>query len=217
MYNTFNIYIRIYLHNNYYQEFAEDFTMILSVDSKLTEGNSIAPTSYPILPKGYVIETISEMSLPSIDQDEIRSEKTPIPNIGKELSDKDYKAKTRDEMIKNKSILQANTMNGIANDDADTKNNSYDAIDGLPPAAEGISKNKGPNKILQNVLGMFDFEERYVKRPHDNVILAVAMISAHHELNQKEKEIATIWLETWDDCSRDFKFLKKKGCGLAGL
>lgn len=196
--------------------------MILSVDSKLTEGNSVVPISYPLLPKGYVIETISEMSLPSIDQDEIRSEKTPKPNIGKELSEKEYKAKSRDDMIKNKSILHNNAMNG--NDDNDSKKTS-DAIDGIQPTTgaaatttnDGMKKNKGPNKILQNVLGLFDFEERYVKRPHDNVILAVAMISAHHELDQKEKEIAAIWLDTWDDCSRDFKLLRKKGCGLAGL
>lgn len=199
--------------------------MILSVDSKLTEGNSAAPISYPLLPKGHIIETISEMSLPSIDQDEIRSEKTPKPNIGIELSEKEYKVKSRDEMIKNKTILQNNVMN--SNDDNDSKKTS-DAIDGIQPATgaaapnttttnDGMKKNKGPNKILQNVLGLFDFEERYVKRPHDNVVLAVAMISAHHELDQKEKEMATIWLDTWDDCSRDFKFLRKKGYGLAGL
>ncbi len=76
---------------------------------------------------------------------------------------------------------------------------------------------KAANQMLVNALGLFEFEARYVARPVENIILAVAMISAHHELESREKQMAHRWLDTWDDGSRHYKLIKKKGMDLAGL
>jgi hypothetical protein len=76
---------------------------------------------------------------------------------------------------------------------------------------------KAANQLLVNSLGLFEFEARYVKRPVDDIVIGVAMIAMHTELESREKMTALKWLDVWDDGSRDYKNLKKKGFDLSGL
>jgi hypothetical protein len=68
-----------------------------------------------------------------------------------------------------------------------------------------------------NELGLFEFEARYVNRPHDDIVVAVAMVSSHCELEKREQQVAISWLDIWDDGSFEYKMLKKKGLDLSGL
>lgn len=91
-----------------------------------------------------------------------------------------------------------------------------DAIDENPIVPSNQIR-KAANQLLVNTLGMFEFEQRYVQRPADDVVMAVAMVSAHTELESRERAMAQRWLDTWDDNSRDYKTLKRKGTDLAGM
>ena len=107
-------------------------------------------------------------------------------------------------------------MSGAENAGDTSKVGTDDAMDENVQVPSNQIK-KAANQMLVNALGLFEFEARYVTRPVENIILAVAMISSHHELESREKQMAHRWLDTWDDGSRNYKLLKKKGMDLAGL
>ena len=67
------------------------------------------------------------------------------------------------------------------------------------------------------MVGLFEFEARYVRRPDDDVVIAVAIISSHIDLDKREQQVANSWLDIWDDGSFEYKMLKKKGLDLTGL
>lgn len=73
------------------------------------------------------------------------------------------------------------------------------------------------NVELRDEIGLFEFEARYVRRPDDDIVIAVAMISSHCDLEARELQMALAWLDIWDDGSFEFKMLKKKGLDLSGM
>lgn len=56
-----------------------------------------------------------------------------------------------------------------------------------------------------------------MKRPADDIVIAVAMVSSHSDLDGREQQVATAWLDIWDDATFEFKMLKKKGLDLSGM
>ena len=73
------------------------------------------------------------------------------------------------------------------------------------------------NQEVMNELGLFEFEARYVSRPHDDIVVAVAIVSSHSELEKREQQVALSWLDIWDDGTFEYKMLKKKGLDLSGF
>lgn len=73
------------------------------------------------------------------------------------------------------------------------------------------------NKDLIDDIGIHAFESRYLVKPPDAVIIALAMMSSHIELSSREIEMAKRWLGLWDDNSLEFRLLKKKGIEMSGL
>eukprot|EP01036_Dinobryon_divergens_P025881 gene25881-34473_t len=90
-------------------------------------------------------------------------------------------------------------------------------------AADDKNKNKNSsnnrviNQEVMNELGLFEFEARYVSRPHDDIVVAVAIVSSHSELEKREQQVALSWLDIWDDGTFEYKMLKKKGLDLSGF
>lgn len=162
---------------------------------------------------GMQFETISEMSVPSIDQDGLYSEATPVVNMGvvtdsTPLPGADGNNNRRpSRRVSSTGAAAAQEGSQVGTDDARDEN--------VPVPSNQIKK--AANQLLINVMGLFEFESRYVHRPTENIVLAVAMISAHAELEAREKLLAAKWLDIWDDGSRSYKLLKKKGMDLAGL
>lgn len=67
------------------------------------------------------------------------------------------------------------------------------------------------NLELMKQIGQAEFELRYVRTPADSIIIAISMCAAHVECGRHEREIAEYWLEVWNDNSRDYKNLVRKG------
>ncbi len=62
-----------------------------------------------------------------------------------------------------------------------------------------------------------NWEYKYFSRPNDSVTLAMAMVAEHSDLQLRERTIAARWVETWDDCSLDFRYLKIKARSLTDM
>lgn len=164
---------------------------------------------------GFQFDAISEMSVPSVDVDGLRSEATPFVNIGvatAEVAEEDAFEERLPRRISRRDTA-AGSVDG--NGDA-SKVGTDDAMDENAQVPSNQIK-KAANQMLVNVLGLFEFEARYVTRPAESIVLGVAMISSHAEVENREKQMANRWLDVWDDGSRTFKLLKRKGMDLAGL
>lgn len=164
--------------------------------------------------EGTQFETISEMSVPSIDRDGLYSEATPVVNMGVVSDIVPVAADSNSTRRGSRRVSSAGEGRGT--EEATSQIGTDDARDENVPVPSNQIK-KAANQLLINVMGLFEFEARYVSRPADNILLAVAMISVHPELEAREKLLASKWLDIWDDGSRGYKLLKKKGMDLAGL
>jgi hypothetical protein len=183
----------------------DDYTM---VDQSL-EGKSVATMSSAV---GFVFETISEMSIPSIDRDGQLSEATPVVNVGVISAPSDaYSPEAGNDK-------RAKRLSVISTDEQQQRSQlgTGDALNENPKEMSNQIR-KAANQMLINSIGLHEFEARYVHRPPDATVLSVAMISAHPEIEAREKSMARRWLDVWDDGSRSYKLLKKKGVDLAGL
>lgn len=177
---------------------------------------------------GVVLETMSEMTVPSIDQDGLLSEATPVVSLGTappEGPEMSAEAKTekrrRRSSTADESGVEAADAAVAGNDGAalggrGSKVGTDDAVNDNPMVPSNQIR-KAANQLLVNALGLFEFEARYVQRPADDIVIAVAMVAAHIELESRERAMAQRWLDTWDDNSREFKALRRKGVDLAGL
>jgi hypothetical protein len=109
-----------------------------------------------------------------------------------------------------KKLLEANTDGGSSVNETD------DAV-----MKENIKKSnvqqRIPNDEIVKQIGLFEFEARYIRRPKDDVIIAVALVSSHTEIELREKQIAASWLDIWEDFSFEYKLLRKKGMDLSSL
>ena len=71
------------------------------------------------------------------------------------------------------------------------------------------------NAEVRYQLGEEIFLSRFIDRPAQDMIIAVSFIANHDELEMRERNMADMWLTTWDDCSRDFRMWKRKGMNMA--
>jgi hypothetical protein len=194
-----------------------------------------------------VIETISDMSVPSVDEDGEYSEATPEVNMGdfaldyaalEEVKSRDA-ALLEEERVKQAKRDLAASAAQVAGPNTSGRNivattpkkvgedeKSAD-VTGIavgnnnrvksPKKRQPAGTRRVPNKDVVKVVGQATYEARYVNRPSDIVVLAMALIESHHEISLRERQMATRWLDTWDDNSRDFKLLKKKGMDMCGI
>jgi hypothetical protein len=143
------------------------------------------------------------------------SEVTPVVNMGVALPEgtieapdpKAGKPRRRTSSVDDPAAVNAGTDSKVGTDDAMDEN----------PIVPSNQIKKAANQLLINALGLFEFEARYVQRPTDDIVIAVAMISMHTELDSRERSMAQRWLDTWDDNSREYKTLRRKGMDLAGM
>jgi hypothetical protein len=187
----------------------DDYTMV----DQSQEGKSVATMSSAV---GFVFETISEMSIPSIDRDGQHSEATPVVNVGVLSAPSDAyspEAAGNDKRAKRLSVISTDEQQ---QQQQGSQLGTGDALNENPKEMSNQIR-KAANQMLINSIGLHEFEARYVHRPPDATVLSVAMISAHPEIEAREKSMARRWLDVWDDGSRSYKLLKKKGVDLSGL
>lgn len=191
--------------------------MVLSVDPSTTAVENAASNKHDNKNNdkasltGFQFDAISEMSVPSVDVDGLRSEATPFVNIGVPGPPEESPGDRQRRISRRETTTGSDGAAGPS-----SKVGTEDAIDENAPVMSNQIK-KHANQMLVNALGLFEFEARYVTRPVESIVLAVAMISSHAELEMREKQMANRWLDVWDDGSRAYKLLKKKGMDLAGL
>lgn len=199
--------------------------MVLSVDPALVgtaggggEGRGAGTRSGGASLTGFQFDAISEMSVPSVDVDGLRSEATPVVNMGVAAVGAQDEEDALHDRFPPRRISRRDTAAGSSTDGNGeaSKVGTNDAMDENAQVPSNQIK-KAANQMLVNALGLFEFEARYVARPAESIVLGVAMISSHAELEVREKQMANRWLDVWDDGSRAFKLLKKKGMDLAGL
>lgn len=89
----------------------------------------------------------------------------------------------------------------------------------IPPPAvlKNIPKGYKFKNEIKYALGEELFKARFEDRPPQDVIIAVSFIAHHDELELRERNMAIMWLNTWDDCTRDFKMWKRKGMNMASM
>jgi hypothetical protein len=73
------------------------------------------------------------------------------------------------------------------------------------------------NAEIVQTIGESQFASRYVAMPSDAIIMALSMCAAHVEVATNQRDIARYWLEVWNDASRDYQMLLRKGRNLCGL
>lgn len=73
------------------------------------------------------------------------------------------------------------------------------------------------NTALKSSLGLNAFDERYTKAPADIIVTAVSMVATMCEINERERQLASRWLDVWEDGSRNFRLAKRKGRDLCGI
>jgi len=191
--------------------------MVLSVDPSATAVENAASNKHSNKNNdkasltGFQFDAISEMSVPSVDVDGLRSEATPFVNMGVPGPPEESPGDRQRRISRRETTTGSDGAAGPT-----SKVGTEDAIDENAPVMSNQIK-KHANQMLVNALGLFEFEARYVTRPVESIVLAVAMISSHAELEMREKQMANRWLDVWDDGSRAYKLLKKKGMDLAGL
>ena len=72
------------------------------------------------------------------------------------------------------------------------------------------------NRKLFNLLGHRDFTARYLRSPSDDVVVAMALVAGHKDMEKAERDTATVWLDLWDDSSLHFQYLRKRGLERSG-
>lgn len=198
----------------------EDYTMVLSVDPPSGDGpaerKKQPATSGDASLTGFQFDAISEMSIPSVDVDGIRSEATPVVNMGVAIAEGAGEHSLQEHAPRRISRRDTAAAGSVDGNGDTSKVGTDDAMDENAQVPSNQIK-KAANQMLVNVLGLFEFEARYVTRPAESIVLGVAMISSHAEVETREKQMANRWLDVWDDGSRAFKLLKRKGMDLAGL
>ena len=81
---------------------------------------------------------------------------------------------------------------------------------------EGKSKRVIVNRELFDLLGHSLFTTRYLLRPSDDVVVAVAVIAGHRDMEGPDQDTAARWLDLWDDSSLHFQYLRKRGLERSG-
>lgn len=191
-------------------------------DDDISDIQSIDPIT------GMVIEAVSTVTTPSIDYDNGFVEVTPRVDIGEEDTEEPDAAETRRRNAALKRYMKGDPPSNItgamqppedvevaADKEEGKENINVEGGEGgeLGAAGDAIEAAKETNLDVDNPA----FEARYKERPEDIVVLAMSMCVAHHDISPSFQELAGKLLGAWDDASRDYRLLRRKGESLAGL
>ena len=156
---------------------------------------------------GLDIDCVSTISMPSLDLDghNARVEENLDPNLG-DMKKKDYDDVFTYEPPEDGTVRSENITAGVVLDPEDNER-----------GARYREKAMRANSGLKEEIGEDLYELRYMMRPRDPVVLFCAMVSAHGDLQDREREMAGKWIGIWDDASSRYKRLTVVGKGLSGL
>ena len=73
------------------------------------------------------------------------------------------------------------------------------------------------NTEIKYHLGEELFKSRFASLPCDDIIIAWSFIANHDELQVRERDMAQLWLNVWDNNTRQYKMLKKKGFNMSTM
>jgi hypothetical protein len=71
------------------------------------------------------------------------------------------------------------------------------------------------NEEIMSRIGQSEYDLRYRRMPADCVIIALSMCAHHIEVKESLREEGSFWLEYFNDTSRDYYMMKRKGISLA--
>lgn len=66
-------------------------------------------------------------------------------------------------------------------------------------------------------LNITTFAWRYLQTPSQSTIQAMSFAANHSEVSSKLRSTAAYWLTMWDDNTKDFEAVVRKGKNLAGF
>ena len=77
----------------------------------------------------------------------------------------------------------------------------------------GLWKNSNlmVKKITFDTLGFNRFKDRYLLAPSDEIVVVMSLIANHGDVSMKHRELATLWLEFWDNETDHYRYLLKRG------
>jgi hypothetical protein len=224
----------------------EDPSMILSAShAATTENNSLAEKEDAS--SKLVIDAISEMSLPSIDADAQLSLVSISDNKFnpkyKKKKNKGAPGADEDEEVGaggggggreggEENADDPAAIYQIHQVDNESKR-SVNAVAVKPPKRDkqkdepfastkeiAAFTNRQRIKYNESILsriGLSEYDLRYRTMPVDPVVIALSMCSFHIEVTETLRTEAAFWLEHFNDNSRDFYVLKRKGMSLAAM
>ena len=156
---------------------------------------------------GMVIDAVSTVTQPSVDLDGLNRElAAPEVNLGD--PDEVYDPWTAGPVTREEEPNNITVSVCLDPEAKEREEIAKKIAQGIP----GFTNTK-----LQRAMGERAFNRRYRGRPKDIVIIALALISRHCDLAQRDRELADKWLAIFDDCSASFRFLVRRGEGLNGL
>lgn len=161
---------------------------------------------------GFVFDTLSEVSMPSIDPDfPFHEIPPPVKEIQSEKGNEDKK----EMIIQITSEDSIRSINAVA--DKLAKSNKISSKEENATNKKKTFGRQIQNQELVNQLGLIEYEARYVNIPPKEVIIALSMCIQHIEVGELQREKAGHWLDFWDDNSIEYRLWKKKGKDLCGL
>ena len=196
----------------------DDYTMVLS---------AATPKSSLLGGQSMVIDAVSEMSIPAIDPDArfdaIQDKRDELPSFENHNNSAYIVQEIKDEG----SARSINAVQEKPEPRATGKDQLIIPPHHVPSAASnfgdkgrpvpGRKKAMSRNLELLKQIGQAEFELRYVRTPAESIINAISMCAANVECGQHERQLAEFWLEVWNDNSRDYKNMVRKGKNLCAL
>lgn len=156
---------------------------------------------------GMEIEAVSTVTQPSVDLDGLNRElAAPEVNLGD--PDEEYEPWTAGPVTREEEPNNITVSVCLDPEAKEREEVAKKIAQGIP----GFTNTK-----LQQAMGERAFNRRYRGRPKDIVIIALALISRHCDLAQRDRELADKWLAVFDDCSASYRFLVRRGEGLNAL
>jgi hypothetical protein len=156
---------------------------------------------------GGELDDMSAVTMPSVEEYHIldwKEEKKEEKNLGK----------------KGKKARMRRKANPEGEDDdapgamADMRSNEARASVVPLEVRTKLAKQNEEKRILRKEF-LPEVDDFY--KPKDVIILCFAMVSGHGDLDIHEKELANKWLHIWDDGSRRYSKLVRRGISIGGL
>ncbi len=178
---------------------------------------------------------------PNIDYEELEGSKgKKKPKKKKKKSSSGEETETEDEKEEEKPKHEDDPLSVDANAEEEDPKKAKEKMKKKKAAAHGANANANTNVkgraggLNSGIKGKKDgqmreeetvddrgelesYEYRYFCRQNDSIVLAMAMVAEHCDIALRERTIASRWVDSWDDCTPSYNYLRIKARSLSDV